>query len=138
MLAVSPLTSHLMLAGSLSQLAVSTSLVNISREAVTRFSPEERKCYDVDHDDIRLAHLTYSDDFRYYGASLSCFLTPHSASQSLTDASLQVRDVQLSVRGRHARGECSVFLLSRVSQSLQQFLLWEVSQVFPGRFLLRW
>ena len=57
-------TSH-MLAGSLSQLAVSTSLVNISREAVTRFSPGERKCYDVEHDDISLAHLPYSDDYRY-------------------------------------------------------------------------
>ena len=54
-----------MLAGSLSQLAVSTSLVNISREAVTRFSPEDRKCYDVEHDDIRLSHLPYSDDYRY-------------------------------------------------------------------------
>ena len=52
-------------AGSLSQLAVSTSLVNISREAVTRFSPSDRKCYDVEHDDIRLAHLPYSDDYRY-------------------------------------------------------------------------
>ena len=64
MRAVSPLTSH-MSSGSLSQLAVSTSLVNISREAVTRFSPEDRKCYDVEHDDIRLAHLPYSDDYRY-------------------------------------------------------------------------
>ena len=60
-----------MLAGSLSQLAVSTSLVNISREAVTRFSPGERKCYDVEHDDISLAHLPYSDDYRYFTYVLS-------------------------------------------------------------------
>ena len=52
------------MSGSLSQLAVSTSLVNISREAVTRFSPKDRKCYDVDYDDIRLAHLPYTDDYR--------------------------------------------------------------------------
>ena len=63
--------SHL-LAGSLSQLAVSTSLVNISHEAVTRFSPADRKCYDVAHDDIRLSHLPYSDDYRY-----SDTLDPH-------------------------------------------------------------
>ena len=50
--------------GSLSQLAVSTSLVNITREAVTTFTPRQRKCYEVDYDDIQLAHFPYDDDYR--------------------------------------------------------------------------
>ena len=54
----------LLCAGSLSQLAVSTSLVNISEEAVSTFTPSQRKCYEVNYDDIQLAHLPYDDDYR--------------------------------------------------------------------------
>ena len=54
----------LLCAGSLSQLAVSTSLVNISEEAVTRFTPSERKCYEEESDDIQLSHFPYVSDYR--------------------------------------------------------------------------
>ena len=52
------------MAGSLSQLAVSTSLVNITKDAVKAFTPSERKCYEVHYDDIQLAHFPYDDDYR--------------------------------------------------------------------------
>ena len=45
-------------------MAVSTSLVNISEEAVSTFTPSQRKCYEVNYDDIQLAHLPYDDDYR--------------------------------------------------------------------------
>ena len=43
---------------------MSTSLVNISEEAVTRFTPSERKCYEEESDDIQLSHFPYVSDYR--------------------------------------------------------------------------
>ena len=45
------------------QLAVSTSLIKITSKATRRFSPSERKCWEMN--EINLTHLPYADDYRY-------------------------------------------------------------------------
>lgn len=45
------------------QLAASATVVKISEKARTRFTPEERRCWD--QSEINLHHLSYDDDYRY-------------------------------------------------------------------------
>ena len=49
--------------GSMVQIAVSPTLINITQDAIERFEPKERNCYTPK--EIELPHFKFIDDYRY-------------------------------------------------------------------------
>ena len=54
--------SEVSLSGSLVQLGVSTSLMDITKGALGRFTPYERRCWA--QDEVQLEHLDYQEGYR--------------------------------------------------------------------------
>ena len=50
--------------GSMVQIAVSPTLINITQSAFERFDAKERNCY-MSHGEIELPHFKLEDDYKY-------------------------------------------------------------------------